>query len=167
MSDKISISLRIEKDLHRFFKKNSEGNLTKYLTSLMVRGAVVDIEELYTNAIGTTKIEELKTQKDEIRKLENQIEKLEMELENSNSSYEAEKKRLKEVTSSLDMDRKILTNFFLSFGMPIEVIDKQFQNEKIKFNDSLLIAKGNQQLLIKTGQRLGFSIDKMKSWFNL
>lgn len=167
MSDKISISLRIEKDLYRFFKKNSEGNLTKYLTSLMVRGAVVDIEELYTNAIGTTKIEELRIQKDEIRKLENQIKKLEMELENSNSSYEAEKKRLKEVTSSLDMDRKILTNFFLSFGIPIEDIDKQFQNEKIKFNDSLLIAKGNQQLLIKTGQRLGFSIDKMKSWFNI
>lgn len=128
---------------------------------------MVEVEELYTNAIGTTKIEELKTQKDEIRKLKNQIEKLELKLENSNSSYEAEKKRLKDVTASLDMDRKILTNFFLDFGVPIEFIDKQFQNEKIKFNDSLLIAKGNQQLLIKIGQRLGFSIDKMRSWFNV
>lgn len=166
MSDKISISLRIEKDLHRFFKKNSEGNLTKYLTSLMVRGAVVDIEELYTNAIGTTKIEELREQKYQIESLKRQVENLEMKIKNLESFAKVERDRTKRTTKLLSMQKTILIKFFLSSGTPMENLTKLFKHENTNDNETLTIAKDNGQLITLFGRRLGHTPETMKSWLN-
>lgn len=81
VKNKTPLSIRIDVDLERLLRKGARGTLTSHVESLIVKGLITDMNDLYKAAICKGNIYRKTIEEKKILELEKRIEAMDKELE--------------------------------------------------------------------------------------
>ena len=146
MENRKRLNVRIDSDLYAHLHRQPKKNMTSYVESLIVKGLMMEMGEMYENALNQSQ----EVYKNALQEARNE------KLESLNS-------KLENIDEQLEMQADILINLCLSQGAPKERI-KKFADE-IDENDEVFTKnKFVSRLVIELARANGFSADTIKSW---
>lgn len=157
MSNRKLLTIRVDTDLHEYLTKNAKKNFTSYVESLIIRGLVLDIDEIcgqmiqraegvYESAMDSVKNKELESKQEELDDLKKEIEMIE---------------------DVLKQQLKLITNFSTNQGVSREVVEDIWDNISEK-NDNLDSSiyqkiKFTNRVLMKVMMEKGFDRESLKN----
>lgn len=153
MSNRKLLTIRVDADLHEYLNKNAKKNLTSYVESLIVRGLVLDIDEIcggmlnkaervYENALDAVKNKELEAKEEEYNLLLSKTDKIRNELE---------------------AQVNLLVNICVSEGVPREKIEK-YAEDVDEENDLSTKTKFINRLAVELARAKGHEVETIKNW---
>lgn len=157
MAEKKHITFRVEDDFYRLLKENakksSEKNFTMYLKSLIMRGLISDVEDLYRNAVKNSETiyeNALYIARDSEKKAKEE----ECDLLLS---------KIDESRSYIDTQVNLMVNMCFSEGVDREKIER-YSNDVDEENDVSTKAKFVNRLAVELARAKGYDGETIKGW---
>ena len=148
MENRKRLNVRIDSDLYAHLHRQPKKNMTSYVESLIVKGLMMEMGEMYENALNQSQ----EVYKNALQEARNE------KLESLNS-------KLENIDQQLEMQADILINLCLSKGVPKENI-KRFVDEIDKKDEVRTKNKFISRLAFELARASGFDLDTIKSWVN-
>lgn len=153
MSIRKKISLRLDPDLYQLLVNNAQNNLTNHVESLIVRGLVLGIDDVYSEA--TLKAE--RVYKDALDAVKNK------ELEAKEEEYNLLLSKTDKIRNELEAQVNLLVNICVSEGVPREKIEK-YAEDVDEENDLSTKTKFINRLAVELARAKGHEVETIKNW---
>lgn len=153
MSNRKLLTIRVDADLHEYLNKNAKKNFTSYVESLIVRGLVLDIDEIcggmlskaekvYENALDAVKNKELEAKEEEYNLLLSSVDN---------------------IRSQLETQVNLMVNICISEGVPREKIER-YAEDVDEENDLSTKIKFINRLTVELAKARGYGNETIKDW---
>ena len=153
MSIRKKVSLRLDPDFYQLLVNNAQNNLTNHVESLIVRGLVLGIDDVYSEA--TLKAE--RVYKDALDAVKNK------ELEAKEEEYNLLLSKTDKIRNELEAQVNLLVNICVSEGVPREKIEK-YAEDVDEENDLSTKTKFINRLAVELARAKGHEVETIKNW---
>ncbi|MDN5619684.1 MAG: hypothetical protein L0G63_04230 [Psychrobacter sp.] len=157
MAARKHLAFRVEDDIYRLLRENAktsgEKDFTSYLKSLIIRGLMADVEELYKNAVKNSE-----TIYENALYIARDSEKKAKEEE-----YNLLLSKIDESRSYIDTQVNLMVNMCFSEGVDREKIER-YSNDVDEENDVSTKAKFVNRLAVELARAKGYDGETIKGW---
>lgn len=153
MSIRKKISLRIDPDLYQLLVNNAQNNLTNHVESLIVRGLVLGIDDVYSEA----NLKAERVYKNALDAVKNK------ELEAKEEEYNLLLSKIDKIRNELEAQVNLLVNICVSEGVPREKIEK-YAEDVDEENDLSTKTKFINRLAVELARAKGHEVETIKNW---
>lgn len=157
MAARKHLAFRVEDDIYRLLRENAktsgEKDFTSYLKSLIIRGLMADVEELYKNAVKNSE-----TIYENALYIARDSEKKAKEEE-----YNLLLSKIDKIRNELEAQVNLLVNICVSEGVPREKIEK-YAEDVDEENDLSTKTKFINRLAVELARAKGHEVETIKNW---